>query len=715
MRDSSESRHRRRGLSLALSLGLTLVVLACFALVGERVQDINEVQARAQITREMSARASALDSAVNTRLALLTGLHEFVVVSLPEGPSRHEFDTFAAGLYAGEVGIRAIQVAPAGVVSLVYPIEGNVTGSNLLTDTRPEVAEDVKRTLESESMVISGPYELRQGGLGLVSRQTVRTADVEFWGFANIVLDVPPVLEEAGLAAPLDGTRFALRDNRGRVFAGEADVFDADPVTFPIKLADGAWELAAVPTAGWHAAADDGLALLWVAGVATALSLGALLFVALDYQRRLRDEVIEQTALVSEQRDLFARVTETSPVGITVISAAGQITFANGAAEDILGLRRDEISERTYDDPRWQIQAIDGGEFPDEDLPVARVLASGDRVIDTRHAIVWPDGERKLLSVNASPLVDSDGSLSGVVATFVDITEQYLALIELQSHRDNLERLVGERTEELGMANTELDATNAALQQTNAHLERSMQALAQANRELVEATRAKSQFLANMSHELRTPLNSIIGFSDLLVAGKVGQLDSEQLKQITMINSSGKHLLELINDVLDLAKIEAGQLRLEMSTVDVGDVVLTTVASLTPLATSRGLVLTSEVEDGTGEIVSDRTHLTQVLINLVGNAIKFTDEGSVSVAAMRRGDQVVLEVADTGRGILPVDLPHIYDEFYQAVGPNASKSEGTGLGLAVSRSYVEALGGTIEVESQPGIGSTFTVRLPANA
>ncbi|MHB1341372.1 MAG: ATP-binding protein [Coriobacteriia bacterium] len=794
-----------------LALGLVLVILGGFGYTATRLREANEARERERVTRQLSAHAGALHAAVNSRFALLAGLHEFVTVSLPEGPTQQEFDTFASGLGAGADGIRAIQVAPDGIVTFVHPLAGNVVGNNLLTDTRPEVADDIKRTLASATIVISGPYELRQGGLGLVGRQVLRSADGAFWGFAIMVLDVPPILEEAGIARQNNSVRLALRDDRDRVFAGDGAIFNESPVTLPIDLPDGRWELAAVPAEGWDRSSDDGLTLLWVTGTIVSLSLGLALHSALSYQHRLQDEVDEQTALVREQRDLFERVTETSPVGIAVISGEGAITFANSRAEDILGLKRGAIEDRSYDSPRWQIEAVDGGPVPSEDLPAARVLATGELVTDVRHAIVWPDGERKLLSINAGPLRAPDGSTAGVVATFVDITEseavaralreseqrlrttmdcmiegshildfdwRYIyvndaaekhdrrpksevlgrtyfeawpgmedapltavirsvletrvpahfdsdftfsdgrigwfdlsiqpvpegvlilsvditerraALDELQRHKDDLERVVVERTRALADANT---------------------TLAEVNRELIEATQAKSEFLTSMSHELRTPLNSIIGFSDLMLAGLVGTLDDEQSRQIGMINASGKHLLGLINGVLDLAKVEAGQLVTESAPFNVAEAVSATVESLVPLAESKGLTLDWHVEPDTGTVVTDRRRLMQVLINLVGNAIKFTSAGTVLVRAMRDADQLVLSVVDTGRGIAPVDLPHIFEEFYQAPSPDASKTEGTGLGLSVSRGLVVVLGGTIGVESELGRGSTFTVRVP---
>jgi signal transduction histidine kinase len=232
------------------------------------------------------------------------------------------------------------------------------------------------------------------------------------------------------------------------------------------------------------------------------------------------------------------------------------------------------------------------------------------------------------------------------------------------------------------------------------------------NAQLAEANAAKSAFLANMSHELRTPLNSVIGFAGILQSGLAGPLNDEQARQLGMIRSSGSHLLELINQVLDLAKIEAGHLDIEMAPMDVAEMVNRVLDSVAPLAESNRVKLTFELDSSVGCIVSNYVRVEQVLLNLVGNAVKFTSDGAVAVRVMRERDHVVLSVTDTGAGIPECEIPRIFDEFYQVECAAARQSQGTGLGLSVSRSLVAALGGTIEVTSRLGHGSTFAVKLP---
>ena len=264
--------------------------------------------------------------------------------------------------------------------------------------------------------------------------------------------------------------------------------------------------------------------------------------------------------------------------------------------------------------------------------------------------------------------------------------------------------LAGERRE------LELQTTNRELEERVA--ERTVELVA-TNERLVEANEAMTSFLRSMSHELRTPLNSVIGFSSLLQSGITGELADEQLRQVSMINQSGKHLLALVNDMLDLSKIEAGKIELDLGPVDVAELVKTVVESESNVAESKGLDLRLVVPDEPIALVSDETKVHQILLNLLSNALKYSDRGSVTVrAAERPHGMVALSVSDTGPGISAEDSQRIFGEFTQALARPGERPEGTGLGLAISRSLAVALGGMIELESELDKGSTFTLLLP---
>jgi signal transduction histidine kinase/CHASE3 domain sensor protein len=232
------------------------------------------------------------------------------------------------------------------------------------------------------------------------------------------------------------------------------------------------------------------------------------------------------------------------------------------------------------------------------------------------------------------------------------------------------------------------------------------------SRKLELASLHKSQFLANMSHELRTPLNSVLGFSEMLADGIYGKLPERALVALAKIQTNGRHLLNLINDVLDLSKIEAGRLTLSLSDYGVGQIVHTVVASAESQARAKGIALNASIAGGLPIGFGDERRITQVLLNLVSNAVKFTDHGSVEVSASALDGSFEVSVRDTGPGIAAGDQERIFEEFQQVDSSNTRNKGGTGLGLAISRRIVEMHGGRISVESTLGAGSTFRVVLP---
>jgi signal transduction histidine kinase/HAMP domain-containing protein len=227
-----------------------------------------------------------------------------------------------------------------------------------------------------------------------------------------------------------------------------------------------------------------------------------------------------------------------------------------------------------------------------------------------------------------------------------------------------------------------------------------------------EADRLKSAFLASMSHELRTPLNSIIGFTGILLQGLVGDLNPEQDKQLHMVQNSARHLLELINDVLDISKIEAEQMNIFIEQFDLHDLIEKVVRSVTPMADRKNLPLQMDISPQVGQISSDRRRVEQILINLLNNAIKFTDQGEVVLKSEVHGDFVETHIIDSGIGIKAEDLKLLFKPFQQVNTGLSREYEGTGLGLAICKRLVEKLGGEISVESEWEKGSTFTFSLP---
>ena len=253
-------------------------------------------------------------------------------------------------------------------------------------------------------------------------------------------------------------------------------------------------------------------------------------------------------------------------------------------------------------------------------------------------------------------------------------------------------------------------ATQSVLAIQNARLFREIE---DKSRQIEAANRHKSEFLANMSHELRTPLNAIIGFSEVLGERLFGELNEKQAEYTDDILSSGRHLLSLINEILDLSKVEAGRMELELATFDLPSAIDNARTFVRERATKHGINLDVTVDERLGDFVGDERKIKQVLLNLLSNAVKFTPEGGrIGINARQADGSVEISVSDTGIGIAPEDQARIFEEFRQVGSDYAHKVEGTGLGLTLAKKFVELHGGKIWVESEVGKGSTFRFTLP---
>ena len=304
-------------------------------------------------------------------------------------------------------------------------------------------------------------------------------------------------------------------------------------------------------------------------------------------------------------------------------------------------------------------------------------LNSDFKLLNKKGQILW-------LSANTTSLYDLNNKLYGYIGTLVDISERKKSELELEKYRNNLEQLVESRTSEL-------------------------------EKEKVKAQSAdlmKSAFLATMSHELRTPMNSIIGFTGLLLKETSGPLNNEQKKQIKMVKNSGEHLLSLINDILDISKIEAGKLKVSFSPFYYLVSLEKTIAFLNPQISSKGLSISTEISEMDITLVSDEGRVEQILLNLISNAIKFSNKGTITVKVEVKGKQLVTQIIDQGIGINKKDIAKLFKPFVQINGDKNRPNEGTGLGLSICKSLINKLGGTIQVQSEIGKGSNFTFKLP---
>jgi PAS domain S-box-containing protein len=333
-----------------------------------------------------------------------------------------------------------------------------------------------------------------------------------------------------------------------------------------------------------------------------------------------------------------------------------KIIWLNKAALDHMGMKMDDVIGRRYQDLYILYKENPGKS------PVLKVLESGNEEFGE---VVTQDG--KVWTVTSIPIKDEDGRITGILKTGLDIT----------AHRRSEEKLI------------------------------------QAKLEAEKANSAKSEFLANVSHELRTPLNSIIGFSDILLEKVFGELNEKQFRYVNNISTSGKNLLSLINDILDLSKVEAGKMELHYSEFSVNSIFEEVKTVFSPLIQVKSLEVTFNVESGSTMLEADRGRLIQILYNLVSNAIKFTPNGGkVSIYYKESGNRALISVIDTGIGISAEDQVKLFQPFTQLDASSTKQYCGTGLGLALVKKIVNLHQGDIWVESDPGKGSNFTFSLP---
>jgi signal transduction histidine kinase len=340
---------------------------------------------------------------------------------------------------------------------------------------------------------------------------------------------------------------------------------------------------------------------------------------------------------------------------------------------------------------------------------------SGIQLIRTDSPIVqW-------LTTTEGLLVKEEAKLNPLIARYFETAEGELEAIKAAlivplkvENKLNGILLLGEKLSGEIYDAQELDvllllATQAAISLENARL---YEGLATSNARLLEASRLKSQFLANMSHELRTPLNSIIGFSKVLLNRLDGDLTERQDAYVRSVHNSSRHLLELINSILDFSRIEAGKFEMRPEPVDLHDVVEECIESSMPLVRDRRLKIERDVPVDLPRVLADRMRIKQVLLNLLSNAIKFTPSGRVLVQLRQEREAVHVSVADTGIGISPADLQRLFEPFQRLDNPLAQQADGTGLGLAISKKFIELHRGRIWAESRESQGSTFHFTLP---
>ncbi|MBC8208193.1 MAG: DUF3365 domain-containing protein [Desulfobulbaceae bacterium] len=410
--------------------------------------------------------------------------------------------------------------------------------------------------------------------------------------------------------------------------------------------------------------------------------------------KQSKDTIKEQEAGLR----LFRNLIDQSYDAIFIISPReGRFLDVNGRACEMLGYSREELLQLGVLD-------IDVGLPKDFSMEayVKELRQTANHLMESVHK--RKDGTTFPVELNIRLIVHENTEY--IIAAARDIKERQVIQKKLQQHQRNLEKLVEERTATLAQQTVDLEKSQTALQ----HL---VEDLNEANEKLKELDQLKSMFIASMSHELRTPLNSVIGFSSILLNQWQGPLNEEQEKNLAIIQRAGKHLLALINDVIDISKIEAGALPTECETFDLQPLIEEAVDTVRAEAEGKGLVIFQETLSM--EIHTDRRRLLQCLLNLLSNGVKFTDDGSITVKVVFDDSSqfVTIIITDTGIGISREDVPKLFQPFARIAPPGSSIYPGTGLGLYLTKKLaMDILQGDILLESSPGKGSIFTIRIP---
>ncbi|MEG5031835.1 AAA family ATPase [Microcoleus sp. AT3-D2] len=396
---------------------------------------------------------------------------------------------------------------------------------------------------------------------------------------------------------------------------------------------------------------------------------------------------------VKERENRLTQFINAMPIGVTVIDSAGQISYANPTASQLSGINYiPELNAAQFAEIGQAYLAGTNELYPTAQMPIVRSLA-GETVKVDDIEFHRPD-KIVSLEVSSTPIVDETGKINYAIATFQDITDRKQAEKVLADYNRTLEQQVSDRTLELQREIIDRQRAEDAAQ---------------------EANRAKSTFLANMSHELRTPLNAILGFSQLMNRGS--HLLQEQQEHLSIITRSGEHLLELINQVLDLSKIEAGRTTLNETNFDLHRL-LDDIKNMFQLpAQNKGLqLLVERMPDVPQYVQTDEIKLRQILINLLSNAIKFTSKGGIYVKIKNHelAHKIYFEVEDTGAGIDVSELDKLFEAFVQTKTGEESQ-QGTGLGLTIARSFVQLMGGEMTVSSRAGGGTIFKFDIKVNA
>jgi signal transduction histidine kinase/sensor domain CHASE-containing protein len=626
-----------------------------------------------------------------------------------------DFEDIAANLLEHQDYFDAVELVDStGIITHVYPLKDNeVVGFNILSSKA--ASSGALATIKNKDFYIAGPVNLKQGGVGIISRQPIFIND-KFFGFSAVVTKLSTFFEDLKIDhnnnQSFDYQLSRVNKHTGEeAFFVENDLLSIGEFAVPIELAFGEWKLYVIPlqnklnTTIWFVVI--GLIISLIGGwMAWYLNGQSERFKRLVNRKLVRQE--SQLKLIYETSQNQIKTSESN------LKRAQQI--ANLGSWELNLKNRDlTLSEEIYriiekDQNKFKVTLNEYYKVvhpEDKDLLINTVknAIKDKKSYSLTYRLLFDKNRIKYVNEQCEISYDKNQIPIKTFGTIQNITERVLIEKELLNLKKNLEKVVGQRTEQLNDSKEALLNLLEDIHAQSIELEKEKE-------KAQSADLMKSAFLATMSHELRTPMNSIIGFTGILLKELAGPLNEEQKKQLSMVRGSGQNLLGLINDILDISKIEAGKLNVSFSPFNYLESLQKTIEFLGPQVSKKGLKLSTEISSLDITLVSDERRIEQILLNLISNAIKFSDQGVIMIKVHVEDGFAVTQVIDEGLGIDKEDIVKLFQPFIQLEGGLSRKHEGTGLGLTISKSLIEKLGGSISVMSEKGKGSNFTFTIP---